>query len=108
MQQVLFKNLLLFFFFAFPPFYFPRTPYFRLSNYNLTSRTYKYMGLLGPISCKYFLFFIVFSRLRFLCVALAVLELAQWTTMASEISLPLPPECCDQRRAPPLPAESAF
>lgn len=40
-----FKSLLLSFL-VFPSFYFPRTHYFRLSNYILTSATYKNMGLL--------------------------------------------------------------
>ena len=42
----------------------------------------------------------------FLCVALAVLELTLYTSLAlnsQEILLPLPPECWDYRCAPPLP-----
>jgi hypothetical protein len=44
-----------------------------------------------------------FSETGFLCVALAVLELTLQTRLASnsEIHLPLPPKCWDQRRVPP-------
>jgi hypothetical protein len=45
---------------------------------------------------------------RFLCVALAVLELTLQTRLASnsEIHLPLPPKCWDKRHAPPRPADT--
>jgi hypothetical protein len=41
----------------------------------------------------------------FLCIAQAVLELTLYTRLASnsEIRLPLPPKCWDQRCAPPPP-----
>ena len=39
--------------------------------------------------------FVLFFETRFLCIALAVLELTLYTRLAlnSEIRLPLPPEC---------------
>ena len=47
------------------------------------------------------LYFSVFSKIGFLCVALTTLELAlyidQFGFKLTEICLPLPPECWDQR-----------
>jgi hypothetical protein len=44
-----------------------------------------------------FLFLLCLVETGFLCVALAGLEIAPWTRLASnsEIPLPLPPECWD-------------
>ena len=49
-----------------------------------------------------------FFQTGFLYVALAVLEFTLLTRLAlnSEIHLPLPPKCWDQRRVPPRPADS--
>ena len=56
-------------------------------------------------SFLFFSFFFFFFEAEFLCVALAVLELDFWTSLAwnSEICLPLPPRCMDRRHAPPHP-----
>ena len=54
----------------------------------------------------FFVFVFFFFETGFLCIALAVLELTLLTRLASnsEIRLPLPPKCWDQRRVPPCPA----
>lgn len=53
--------------------------------------------------------FLVFKD-RLLYVALAVLELTLWTRLAlnSEIQMPLPPKCWDQRCAPHHPGTSTL
>jgi hypothetical protein len=48
-----------------------------------------------------------FFKTGFLCIARAFLELTR-LAFNSEICLPLPPECWDQRREPPLPALFCF
>ena len=55
-----------------------------------------------------FIYLFWFFETRFLCVALAALELSLQTRLAlnSEIHLPLPPRCWDQRRVPLHPAEN--
>jgi hypothetical protein len=55
-----------------------------------------------------FWFCFCFFETGFLCIVPAVLELTLETRLASnsEIRLPLPPKCWDQRRAPPHPAKA--
>ena len=69
------------------------------------------VGILTSVEMNIlFLFYFIlfwFFETGFLCVALAVLEPTLYTRPASnsEIHLPLPPKCWDQRRAPPCPAQ---
>jgi hypothetical protein len=66
------------------------------------------LGFIVFLLFFFFFFFFWFFETGFLCVALAVLELTLKTRLASksEIRLPLPPKCWDQKCVPPRPTPS--